>query len=151
MALQVDQLRGWREHHGPTRSPTSTSSSDVELTFAEWEAESNRLARGLVAPASRPGDRVALHLEADHLLRWIVSYAAHPQGRGGGGADQHPPHRLESSPTVLGHAEPTIVVTTSSALRPTLEPADGPVGPARCVEADGPRLGRAGSTPTTRR
>ena len=35
-----------------------------------------RLARGLVDAGVRPGDRVAIHLEAANALRWVMAYAA---------------------------------------------------------------------------
>jgi acyl-CoA synthetase (AMP-forming)/AMP-acid ligase II len=46
------------------------------FTFAEWEAGSNRLARGLVAAGVQPGDRLLLHLEDHHLQRWFTAYSA---------------------------------------------------------------------------
>jgi acyl-CoA synthetase (AMP-forming)/AMP-acid ligase II len=48
----------------------------ASLTFAEWDADASRLARGLIASGVAPGDRVAIHLEPANALRWIVSYAA---------------------------------------------------------------------------
>ncbi len=47
-----------------------------EMNYAEWEAESNRLARGLVDLGVNPGDRVALLLPAEEALRFIVAYSA---------------------------------------------------------------------------
>jgi acyl-CoA synthetase (AMP-forming)/AMP-acid ligase II len=46
------------------------------MTFGQWEAESNRLARGLVASGVGQGDRVALYLEAEEALRFMVGYSA---------------------------------------------------------------------------
>lgn len=46
------------------------------LTFAAWEIDSNRLARGLVAAGIRKGDRVAVALPVEEALRWLVAYAA---------------------------------------------------------------------------
>ena len=46
------------------------------MTFAEWDADTSRAARGLMAHGVGPGDRVAIHLEAANALRWMVSYAA---------------------------------------------------------------------------
>ena len=46
------------------------------LTFAQWDTAATRLARGLVEAGVRPGDRVALHLEAANALRWMIAYAA---------------------------------------------------------------------------
>jgi len=46
------------------------------LTFAEWEAQANRLARGLVAAGVGHGDRVAIGLNGVNALRWVTAYAA---------------------------------------------------------------------------
>jgi acyl-CoA synthetase (AMP-forming)/AMP-acid ligase II len=47
-----------------------------ELSFAQWEGDSNRLARALVARGVRKGDRVAVGLPPEEALRWLVAYAA---------------------------------------------------------------------------
>jgi acyl-CoA synthetase (AMP-forming)/AMP-acid ligase II len=44
------------------------------LTFAEWDALANRLARGLVEAGVEPDDRVGIHLSTDNALRFLVSY-----------------------------------------------------------------------------
>jgi long-chain acyl-CoA synthetase len=49
---------------------------DGAMTFADWDGQANRLARGLVAEGVTPGDRVALHVSMENALRWLVSYAA---------------------------------------------------------------------------
>ncbi|HTZ08457.1 MAG TPA: AMP-binding protein [Acidimicrobiales bacterium] len=46
------------------------------MTFAQWEAESNRLGRGLQALGVAKGDRVSIYLRAEEALRWMVAYAA---------------------------------------------------------------------------
>ncbi|HWF21787.1 MAG TPA: AMP-binding protein, partial [Acidimicrobiales bacterium] len=46
------------------------------LTFGQWEAQSNRLARGLVAAGVGHGDRVAIRLNGVNALRWVIAYAA---------------------------------------------------------------------------
>jgi acyl-CoA synthetase (AMP-forming)/AMP-acid ligase II len=46
------------------------------LTFAEWDAAANAMARGLLARGLEPGDRVGIHLSPDLALRWLVSYTA---------------------------------------------------------------------------
>ncbi|HEY4928452.1 MAG TPA: AMP-binding protein [Acidimicrobiales bacterium] len=46
------------------------------ITFARWEEDSNRLARGLLARGVVKGDRVAVYLEPVRILDWIVAYAA---------------------------------------------------------------------------
>jgi len=120
MALLVDQLRHMAAAHG-----AQTAYRDVlqgrDLTFGEWEAESNRLARGLTATGVTVGDRVALHLESTHDLRWIVAYAAIHKA----GAVAVPTNTRLSGrelATILGHAEPVAVIT-SSALEGTLDDA----------------------------
>ncbi len=47
-----------------------------EMTFAQWEAESKRLARSLICMGVEKGDRVALYLRAEEALRFMVGYAA---------------------------------------------------------------------------
>ncbi|MGH9090869.1 MAG: AMP-binding protein, partial [Acidimicrobiales bacterium] len=46
------------------------------MTFADWDGQANRLARGLVAAGIAPDDRVAVHLGPANALRWLVAYAA---------------------------------------------------------------------------
>jgi acyl-CoA synthetase (AMP-forming)/AMP-acid ligase II len=46
------------------------------MTFGQWEAESNRLARALVDLGIRKGDRVAIYLDAVEALRFMVGYSA---------------------------------------------------------------------------
>ena len=75
MPLQVDQLRWMASEHGDEPAYTQVTSG-ATLTFAEWDAISNREARGLVAAGVARGDRVLLHLDDVHLLRWITTYAA---------------------------------------------------------------------------
>ena len=148
MALQVDQLRWMAERHGDETAYAQLASTDL-LTFARWDATSNRLARGLTAAGVGRGDRVALHLEQraprplGHQLR------RHPQGRRGGRAHQHPPHgpraRRRSSATPSRRA-----AITSRALRPALDEAlAAPTGagpPARVIDADDRRRGDRRST-----
>lgn len=47
-----------------------------QLTFAQWDGEANRLARGLGARGVSHGDRVGIQLEVGNALRWVVTYAA---------------------------------------------------------------------------
>ena len=46
------------------------------LTFAQWDADASRLARGLLDAGVEPGRPVGIHLEPANALRWIVAYAA---------------------------------------------------------------------------
>ena len=46
------------------------------ITFIRWEKESNRLARGLQEQGVHKGDLVAICLEAEGILDFIVAYSA---------------------------------------------------------------------------
>src|SRR5215469_14044727 len=61
---------------------TAFSVADVgAMTFAEWDGAANALARRLLDAGLEPGDRVGIHLQPEHALRWLVSYsAAHRAG-----------------------------------------------------------------------
>jgi acyl-CoA synthetase (AMP-forming)/AMP-acid ligase II len=81
-----------------------------EMTYAQWEAESNRLARGLVDRGVAKGDRVALYLRAEEALRFMVAYAAVHKA----GAVAVPTNiRLTDSELerLLGHAEVKVMLT----------------------------------------
>lgn len=121
------------ESHGERVAYVDVS-TDRQLTFADWEATANRLARGLAHAGVGPGDRVALFLEGTHPLRWIITYAAIHKA----GAVAVPTNtRLSAREVgaVLGHAEPVLAIT-SSTLRPTLEAA-AVASLRRVVRADG--------------
>src|ERR1700730_8977704 len=47
-----------------------------QLTFAQWDGQANRLARGMTKLGIRHGDRVAIRLAAAHALHWVIAYAA---------------------------------------------------------------------------
>ena len=47
-----------------------------QISFGEWNRESDRLARGLLSAGVSRGDRVAVYLPPDAALSWIVAYAA---------------------------------------------------------------------------
>jgi acyl-CoA synthetase (AMP-forming)/AMP-acid ligase II len=83
------------------------------ITFAEWDRESNRLAHGLAAHGVQKGDRVAIYLEAEQILDWIVTYSAvHKLG-----AVAVPTNNRLSVPEVraiLEHAEVTAIVTSGA-------------------------------------
>ena len=46
------------------------------LTLAQWDGQSNRLARGLRHQGVTSGDRIALQIGDDEPLEWLVSYMA---------------------------------------------------------------------------
>ena len=106
--LLVDQLRLMAG-----RVPDAIAYRTVDgehITFAAWEAESNRLARGLVGRGVAKGDRVAISLDSADVLRWIVAYAAVHKA----GAVAVPTNtRLVARELafVLGHAEVAAIVT----------------------------------------
>ena len=60
--LLVDQLR-LMARHVPDAIAYRTVDGE-HITFAAWEAESNRLARGLVGRGVAKGDRVAVYLDS---------------------------------------------------------------------------------------
>jgi acyl-CoA synthetase (AMP-forming)/AMP-acid ligase II len=81
-----------------------------EMTFAQWEAESNRLARALVAMGVTKGDRVSIYLRAEEALRFMVAYSAVHKA----GAVAVPTNtRLTDGELerLLGHAQVRVVVT----------------------------------------
>lgn len=111
MSLQVEQL-AWCAEHRAAEVAYRRVDTGAELTFLEWNAGSNRLARGLAANGVCPGDRVAIYLDGDRVLEWIISYAAVHKA----GAVAVPTNtRLAADElaTVLGHAEPRVVITSS--------------------------------------
>ena len=72
--LQVAQLASMAE-----LSPDAVGYRLVgagQLTFGQWDTESNRLARGLTSSGVGPGDRVAIWMRGTNALRWIIAYAA---------------------------------------------------------------------------
>jgi acyl-CoA synthetase (AMP-forming)/AMP-acid ligase II len=68
------------------------------LTFAEWDARANAMARALVGRGLEPGSRVGIHLRPENTLRWLVSYAA--IHRAGGVAV---PMNPRLAPAEIGH------------------------------------------------
>ena len=73
--LLTDQLRLMAQHF-PDECGYVEVTSDRRITFARWDAESDRMARGLVAAGVAKGDRVAVFLPGAEVLEWIVAYAA---------------------------------------------------------------------------
>ena len=83
------------------------------ITFGRWEQESNRLAHGLQATGVGKGDLVAIYLEAQQILDFIVTYSAvHKIG-----AVSVPMNNRLSPPevrSILEHAEVTAVVCSGA-------------------------------------
>jgi acyl-CoA synthetase (AMP-forming)/AMP-acid ligase II len=112
--LQVDQLRYMAREHGPAVAYRNLDAG-TSITFAEWNAESNRLARGLVELGVAKGERVSIYLPSDEVLRWIVAYAAIHKA----GAVVVPTNTRLSArelQTVLGHAEIAAMITSDALL-----------------------------------
>jgi len=144
VALLVDQLRWMAEHVGDEVAYTDLATGTT-LTFAEWDAASNRMGRylsqGGPAASVAPGERVLLHLESEHLFRWIISYAAIHKA---GGVVVPTNVRLTARElaAILAHAQPVAAVT-STALLPVV--AEATAGQARLrftisADDDGGRL-----------
>ena len=85
----------------------------TSITFLRWEQESNRLAHGLRSRGVGKGDLVAICLEAEHILTFIVAYSAvHKLG-----AVSVPMNSRLSPPeirAILGHADVTAIVTSGA-------------------------------------
>ncbi len=112
--LQVDQLRYMARVHGPETAYRDLDAR-TSLTFSEWDAASNRMARGLVEAGIEAGDRVSIYLPGDEALRWIVAYAAVHKA----GAVAVPTNSRLSIPelnAILGHASVAAVLTAGDRL-----------------------------------
>jgi len=112
--VQEDQLRYMARTH-PDAAAYRNLDAGAHLTFSEWEAASNRLARGLTGLGVGRGDRVSIFLPADEVLRWITSYAAVHKA----GAVVVPTNTRLTVPeltTILGHAEVVAILTCGSLL-----------------------------------
>ena len=112
--LQVDQLR-FMAGRDPDEVAYRNLDAGTAITFAEWDEQSNRLARFLVDQGVAKGDRVSIYLPADEALRWIVAYAATHKA----GAVAVPTNTRLSVPelvTILGHAEVTACITCAPLL-----------------------------------
>jgi acyl-CoA synthetase (AMP-forming)/AMP-acid ligase II len=132
--LLVDQLRTMAHLH-PEEPAYRDLDAGTTITFRAWEEESNRLARGLLANGVAKGDRVAIHLPNEEVLRWIVAYAAaHKAGAVVVPANTRQPARELAG--VLGHAEVRAAVT-SPTLADVLAEAGAGVPSLRLVVSTG--------------
>jgi acyl-CoA synthetase (AMP-forming)/AMP-acid ligase II len=112
--LLVDQLRFMAQRYGDEVAYRDMGSSGA-LTFHEWDARSNALARGLVTRGIQQGDRVSIYLPNDECLRWIVAYAAVHKA----GAVAVPTNTRLSTrelTVILGHAAVRTVLTCEELL-----------------------------------
>jgi acyl-CoA synthetase (AMP-forming)/AMP-acid ligase II len=108
MTLLTDHLRAMAEAFGDRTAYRVVDGGS--MTFGQWEAESNRLARALVDLGIAKGDRVSLYLEPGEALRFMVGYSAIHKA----GAVAVPTNtRLSEAELerLLGHAEVTAVLT----------------------------------------
>jgi acyl-CoA synthetase (AMP-forming)/AMP-acid ligase II len=115
--LLTGQLRLMASRH-PDEIGYRNLDAGTDLSFARWEGESNRLARGLVGAGVAKGDRVSIYLPSEEVLNWVVAYAAIHKA----GAVAVPTNTRLSAPetsTILGHAEALAAITCASHL-PTL-------------------------------
>ncbi|HKY13820.1 MAG TPA: AMP-binding protein, partial [Microthrixaceae bacterium] len=111
MPAQADQLRYMAATVGDEVAYVDLI-RDESMTFAEWDRGANRLARGLTRAKVQPGDRVALHVDAAHALRWLIAYPAiHRAGAVAVPTNTRLTRRELDS--ILGHAKATAVITSS--------------------------------------
>jgi acyl-CoA synthetase (AMP-forming)/AMP-acid ligase II len=84
-----------------------------DLTFATWDADANRLARGLGERGLAPGERVVIGVGPDEPFPWLIAYTAVHRA----GAVAVPVNtRLAGAELrrILDHAEPTVVLASAS-------------------------------------
>jgi acyl-CoA synthetase (AMP-forming)/AMP-acid ligase II len=115
--LLVDQLR-FMARTGGDRVAYSDLDAGASLTFREWDERSNQLARWLIDHGVDKQDRIALYMDSDHCLQWIVAYA----GIHKAGAIVVPVNTrlsLDEVLTILRHAEPSAVITNERLLENT--------------------------------
>jgi acyl-CoA synthetase (AMP-forming)/AMP-acid ligase II len=74
MTLLTDHLRAMAGAFGNEVAYTVVDGG--EMTFAQWDGESNRLARSLTGHGIERGDRVAIYMPAEEALRWVIGYSA---------------------------------------------------------------------------
>jgi acyl-CoA synthetase (AMP-forming)/AMP-acid ligase II len=112
--LLVDQLR-FMARTGGDRVAYADLDADETITFRAWDERSNQVARWLVEHGVAQQDRVALYMDSDHCLQWIVAYA----GIHKAGAVVVPVNTrlsIDEVLTILRHAEPTVVITNERLL-----------------------------------
>ncbi len=84
-----------------------------DLTFATWDTQANRLARGLGQRGLTPGERVVIGVGPDEPFPWLVAYTAVHRT----GAVAVPVNtRLAGAELrrILDHAEPTVVLASAT-------------------------------------
>lgn len=112
--LLVDQLR-FMARSGGDRVAYADLDAGETITFRAWDERSNQVARWLVDHGVAKQDRVALYMDSDHCLQWIVAYA----GIHKAGAVVVPVNTrlsIDEVLTILRHAEPTAIITNERLL-----------------------------------
>jgi acyl-CoA synthetase (AMP-forming)/AMP-acid ligase II len=112
--LLVDQLR-FMARRGPDLVAYADLDAGATITFRAWDERSNQVARWLIDHGVAKQDRVALYMDSEHCLQWIVAYA----GIHKAGAVVVPVNTrlsIDEVLTILRHAEPTVVVTNERLL-----------------------------------
>jgi long-chain acyl-CoA synthetase len=133
--LLPDQLRLMADAFGDEVGYTDVG-ADLDLTFREWEARSNQLARWLIGQGVQKGDRVAIHVPPEEGHRFLVSYSAIHKA----GAVAVPTStRLVARELgyVLGHAG-AVVAISGAASTPALVEARCEMPDLRAVVTTGP-------------
>src|SRR5262245_27261974 len=133
--LLVDQLRFMAAQH-PDELAYRDLGTGEQVTFAEWEARSNQVARALIDRGITKGDRVAIYLPNEYCLRWIVAYAAVHKA----GAVMVPANTRLSVPelvAILGHAEIAALFTCDDLLERALAVAADVPSLRTIIDADG--------------
>jgi acyl-CoA synthetase (AMP-forming)/AMP-acid ligase II len=133
---QVDQLRFMARRY-PDEVAYRDLTAGTGITFAEWDEQSNRLARGLAARGVQTGDRASIYLPSEQVLRWIVAYAAVHKA----GAVAVPTNTRLTVPevaTVLGHAEVTALLTSEPLLTKACEVRERVPFPLLVSDGSGP-------------
>jgi acyl-CoA synthetase (AMP-forming)/AMP-acid ligase II len=112
--LLVDQLR-FMGRTVPDLVAYADLDAGTSITFRGWDEGSNRLARWLADHGVAKQDRVALYMDSDHCLQWIVAYAAIHKA----GAVVVPVNTrlsIDEVLTILRHGEPTVIITNERLL-----------------------------------
>lgn len=84
-----------------------------DLTFATWDADANRLARGLADRGLDRGDRVVICISADEPFPWLTAYTAVHRA----GAVAVPLSARLAGPelrSILAHADPAAILASSA-------------------------------------
>ncbi|MFL6204578.1 MAG: class I adenylate-forming enzyme family protein [Acidimicrobiales bacterium] len=117
--LLPDQLRMMAEAF-PDEVGYTDVGADLDLTFRDWEARSNQLARWLIGQGVEKGDRVAIHVPPEEGDRFLISYSAIHKA---GGVAVPTSTRLVARELgyVLSHAGAVVAISGASSTPALLE------------------------------